>query len=540
MVVDLFGINLVGKLSRPLKWLGIIVFAFLMINLTSLAKTSPEADYLNAVGLLRGSESGLALSSSLSRQEAAVMVVRLLGAEAHAIEKNYDHPFTDVDGWASPYVGYLLAQGLTSGISKTEFGAKLPLTQAQYLTFILRGLGYDDGAGEFQWEESYKKAKSIGMQVTDLTGLPFTRDHMAQATYQALSMKVLSDQISLKAKLIRQDVLNPMVETADKIYQYEVAGLSYRPVSQKQLINELVIALYSMANNYEADISRMSGPDVPTALKEATKLLSLVPGYSSVLAGYQVNYSTSKIKVSFTYNNTKDEIDQAKEKARRLVAKLINPAMSDFEKELILHDYLVDFISYDENPPALGSTYTIYGGLTEGEAVCHGYAEAMQVMGYLAGLDIRLVLGDAYVNGKKIGHAWNMITIDGKNYHLDTTWDDPLMPSGQEVVSHTYFNVSDGVMMKDHQWDLKSYPIADATTYNYYVYNKMTVYGLAGLKDRLQRGFDLNEGTITVKVLGPEISLQDVSTVISSCYGYGRITYRLDGTTNVVTVEKVV
>ena len=43
---------------------------------------------------------------------------------------------------------------------------------------------------------------------------------------------------------------------------------------------------------------------------------------------------------------------------------------------------------------------------------------------------------------------WNNVNIDGKNYHLDLTWDD--YDNDSAAVSHSYFNLSDDMIKANH------------------------------------------------------------------------------------------
>ena len=102
------------------------------------------------------------LSGSLTRDQAVTMLVRLLGAEEEALAKNYSSPFTDLQNWAKPYVGYAYRMGLTNGVDATRFGAKSTTTPAQYLTFILRALGYQDGI-DFSWNRAWELTDYLGI-----------------------------------------------------------------------------------------------------------------------------------------------------------------------------------------------------------------------------------------------------------------------------------------------------------------------------------------------------------------------------------------
>lgn len=150
------------------------------------------AQELWKLGSFLGSDGSFRLDEPSTRAEAAVMVTRLLGKESEAKQNAYEYPFTDVPDWASAYVGYLYVSKFTSGISDTEFGSSQELTSAQYITMILRVLGYKDGV-DFTWDNPYDLALSIG-----LIGIPcheeytggsqFLRDNVAMISYAAIGL----------------------------------------------------------------------------------------------------------------------------------------------------------------------------------------------------------------------------------------------------------------------------------------------------------------------------------------------------------------
>ena len=102
------------------------------------------------------------LNSSLTRDQAVTMLIRLLGKEDEALAKNYSSPFTDLQNWAKPYVGYAYRMGLTNGVGGNLFGAKNTATASQYLTFILRALGYQDGV-DFSWQRAWELTDYLGI-----------------------------------------------------------------------------------------------------------------------------------------------------------------------------------------------------------------------------------------------------------------------------------------------------------------------------------------------------------------------------------------
>jgi hypothetical protein len=70
-------------------------------------------------------------------------------------------------------------------------------------------------------------------------------------------------------------------------------------------------------------------------------------------------------------------------------------------------------------------------------------------------------------NGVWIGHAWNLVQLEGVWYQIDTTFDDQIGNKKGEV-DHFYFGQTDKVMKKDHKWDEELWPAADGDNFLYY------------------------------------------------------------------------
>lgn len=100
--------------------------------------TEAQAQMLCDLGLFRGTDKGFALEKPMTRAEAAAMLTRFLGVEETALAGEWEHPFTDVPQWADKYVGWLYQNGLTKGISGTQYGAAKYVTCGQYCTFLAR------------------------------------------------------------------------------------------------------------------------------------------------------------------------------------------------------------------------------------------------------------------------------------------------------------------------------------------------------------------------------------------------------------------
>ena len=160
------------------------------------------ADALFELGLFRGTNNGYELEREPMRSEAAAMLVRLLGAEEEAMNLPYTAPFADVADWAKPYVQYLYDKGLTKGTSETTFGYSMKCDAKQYATFLLRALGYEDGA-DFTYDNALDYGEKIGLcDWANCFGEVFLRDNVVAMSYTALSLPTKSGEADLLSKLV--------------------------------------------------------------------------------------------------------------------------------------------------------------------------------------------------------------------------------------------------------------------------------------------------------------------------------------------------
>ncbi|MBE6916032.1 MAG: S-layer homology domain-containing protein [Ruminococcaceae bacterium] len=149
-----------------------------------------HAQALKRMGLFQGTSTGFNLGKTATRAEAATMLVRLLGEESVALRGTSRHPFGDVPTWANGYIGHAYSKGYTNGTSANRFTPNNPVSATQYMTFLLRALGYDDAKGDFQWDAALAHAVKIGLiskaEQDSLNKSTFYRDQMVYLSYRAL------------------------------------------------------------------------------------------------------------------------------------------------------------------------------------------------------------------------------------------------------------------------------------------------------------------------------------------------------------------
>ena len=114
-----------------------------------------------------------------------------------------------------------------------------------------------------------------------------------------------------------------------------------------------------------------------------------------------------------------------------------------YDRLMVLHDEI-----------ALRTEYLTSGGahiseadgpLVYGEALCEGYSKAFMYLCQSIGIECVCIIGGE--------HMWNMVKVDGEWYHIDVTWDDPIVTgsSGGSNITHKYFLVSDKTVLLDHE-----------------------------------------------------------------------------------------
>lgn len=203
------------------RFLSLLVSLALVISLapSALAASNEAVKAANALyeqGLFNGTGTDATgnpnfdLDRAPTRHEAVTMLVRLLGKENEAQNGTWTIPFTDVAAWAKPYVGYAYANGLTTGTSPTTYDGDQTITASQYLTFVLRALGYQSGT-DFQWDKAWELSDKIrltnGQYNADSAN--FTRGDVAVISCNALSIRLNGKNQTLMELVKQNDGTTP-------------------------------------------------------------------------------------------------------------------------------------------------------------------------------------------------------------------------------------------------------------------------------------------------------------------------------------------
>ena len=103
------------------------------------------------------------LSRSLTRMEALTLVIRLMGLEESALSYVGSNPFDDTPDWGSSIAAFAYNEGITAGIGDGLFAPDRMVTHHEFVTFLLRVLGYSELNGDFLFELSLDKAVNVDL-----------------------------------------------------------------------------------------------------------------------------------------------------------------------------------------------------------------------------------------------------------------------------------------------------------------------------------------------------------------------------------------
>ncbi|MBK1812363.1 hypothetical protein JHL18_17195 [Clostridium sp. YIM B02505] len=295
--------------------------------------------------------------------------------------------------------------------------------------------------------------------------------------------------------------------TSSKSSNINANNASKVNVSTESALYDAIKKGIETGTDISVDLSKLSinGSLVDFALKVASET-----GYAGYLENVQYNTTGNNVVLHFNYKAGKEgftsQINSVNSKVQSIVASVIKQGMNDYDKELALHNYVVNNTVYDSKNLELNSlpndSFTAYGVFIKKVAVCQGYSEAMYRLLNAAGVSNKIITGTA--NG--VPHAWNLVSINGAYYHLDTTFDDPVSKSGN-LLSYNYFNVTDAQISVDHSWIKSNYPTCNNTAANYFKVNNLLANNKNDFYNIIYNGLSKKQTSIICKT-----SIYDTNT----------------------------
>ena len=231
------------------------------------------------------------------------------------------------------------------------------------------------------------------------------------------------------------------------------------PYSYQDLLN----IIYSTLNNgwetftfYCPDEYENCIKDI-TSISKDTTLLSNINNYVHPYNNYSkigiATNTSGEITINVTKLYSDTDIEKINHGIDQIITDNITNDLSNDDKLLIIHDYIINNTRYDINKTN-DASYTALGPLFNGTAVCSGYADLMAI--FLTRFNIKnfKVASDT--------HVWNAVYINDEWLNLDLTWDDPITKdSDVDTLQHDFFLVKTNKLLefdtKDHKFDTTIY-----------------------------------------------------------------------------------
>ena len=159
--------------------------------------------------------------------------------------------------------------------------------------------------------------------------------------------------------------------------------------------------------------------------------------YNNILCSYSVR--SGRVTMTFSSSLYGDDlIDSYREATMQYAIEvhdtmwadgLITPVMSDYDKARVYFDWICGQCRYDYDCDDNSMSHSGYNVFAVGLAVCDGYTAAYNLLLKLEGISCTTISTES--------HIWTIATLDGVEYHIDTTWGDWTEPAAYRYFAMT-------------------------------------------------------------------------------------------------------
>lgn len=154
--------------------------------------------------------------------------------------------------------------------------------------------------------------------------------------------------------------------------------------------------------------------------------------------------SLGKVTITIERHYSKDDIKKINEKVEEIFNKIYNDKVSPQDNIKAFHNYIIENTKYDSDRSDKNiikyRSDTAYGPLFEGYAICGGYTDLMEL--FLEKMNLKSYKVSSYM------HIWNVVKINDKWYHIDLTWDDPVLSDGTDSILHDYMLIDTSKLLE--------------------------------------------------------------------------------------------
>lgn len=349
--------------------------------------------------------------------------------------------------WYTPYVTYLQDAGAIG--RELEGGYTRPATRAE-MAHVLAGALPSDRFDPIN-EEVVRSGWQAGQYIKDVTGNTRYRDDILRLYSWGITGG--SDAMG---------TFHP----EDNISRCEAAAMVARLASggQRLSLDWEILPAYSKKGTTMPDLIQSDGAfydapslnepekidaDVRYMLSRGERIINLKYPAGSLSTSYadelteaflnaarnyveqtynyvQVSYSTRTGVMTMTFGSSlypENQIDYYRDETMAYALSVhdhlwetgqLNSGMTDYEKARVYFTWICEYCRYDHTSADM--SHSAYRLFKERIAVCDGYTAAYNLLLKLEDIDCGTY--------STIDHIWTIAELDGKTYHIDTTWGD--------------------------------------------------------------------------------------------------------------------
>ena len=333
---------------------------------------------------------------------------------------------------------------------------------------------YGDEDWEEDWDEDWDEDWEDEDWDAEPTLAPF--DEFSVTPLPTMSPDMEEETVELGEDEIVSGTLSDSDELTNKLRDKKYYAYSTLTDEEQLLYREIYRTLY----NFGEKITMPTLDDelidnVFSCVMADNPEFFYVRGYN--LIRYERGGQLKNLAISGLYTMTREQTEAHKKKVDEYVTRCLEGLPNnadDYTKVKYLYDYIINNTEYDLNAENGQNFLSVF---ENGTSVCQGYSSAMQYLMNKLNMFCVTVRGIATNNEN---HAWNVVMVDDKYYHLDVTWGDtsyeltmddsvsslPELPK----VSYEYFCVTTDEIEKNHR--LNNYfelPECNSTDANYFV-----------------------------------------------------------------------
>lgn len=205
---------------------------------------------------------------------------------------------------------------------------------------------------------------------------------------------------------------------------------------------------------------------------------------------------SKQVNIKYLYDKRRIQVLSEKviNRVKWIAHKCSKDAHNEYEKIKNIYEYFEENCVYAS--PITDESYSVIGALLKEEAVCQGYSCAFKYILDFMGIDCVMVVGE--LDG--VGHAWNIVWVDNKPYHVDVTAGISICD--QVGVCYDYLFQDDSTFDLSHKWNKGDYPLCKYTDLDYYQLNKIALSNYRELLLTVITLWNNKEANISIKLLG--------------------------------------